>query len=211
MVDLWMFVGALVVVYLVPGPDMVLMLQTAATQGRSHALAVAAGLALARAAHVLMAALGLGALLKASPEAFEAVRLIGAAYLIWLGIKIFRASSLIAACPTDEPRSDLKLWRASLRKGLLTNISNPKALLFCSVLLPQFIRLDEGGVPAQFVLLGAILVITGLLFDLLYAGAGAALGRWLAETPLVRTLQRWVFATVLIGFGLRMALTGRSS
>lgn len=210
MADLWMFVGALVVVYLVPGPDMVLMLHTAATQGRAHAMAVAAGLGLARGAHVLIAALGLGALLKSSPEIFEVLRLMGAAYLVWLAIRIFRAPSLIAACPVGNSRSDVQLWRASLCKGLITNISNPKALLFCSVLLPQFIRPEESAVAGQFALLGIVLVFTGLCFDLLYASAGAALSRWLAQRPLAQTLQRWLFTSILIGFGVRMALAGRA-
>lgn len=210
MAELWIFVGALVVVYLVPGPDMVLMLQTAATQGRSHAMAVAAGLAVARGAHVLMAALGLGAILKAAPEVFEGLRLLGAAYLIWLGIRVFRAASLLTSFPIEGERRNRSGWRASWRKGLFTNISNPKALLFCSVLLPQFIHLEAGAVPTQFALLGIVLVLTGLIFDLLYAGVGAALSRWLAQTPLARTLQRWLFACVLISFGVRMALAERA-
>jgi threonine/homoserine/homoserine lactone efflux protein len=129
-------VGALTVAYLVPGPNMKLILQTGAIRGRAKALAVACGFALARAAHVFLAAIGLAALLKTAPWTFEIVRIGGVAYLIWLGIGILRSRYTLpeeAAIPgTDAGWS----WFGSLRRGLLTNILNPKALQFCSVLLP---------------------------------------------------------------------------
>ena len=210
MADVWIFVGALVVVYLIPGPDMVLVLQTAATQGRGHALATAAGLALSRAAHVALAALGLAALLKTAPWAFETVRLIGAAYLVWLGIKIGCAPSMLADDTGGPKAKTAQTWQAAARRGLLTNISNPKALLFCSVLLPQFIHPESGSVALQFALLGGVLVIIGLLFDAVYAYAGSALGRWITGRPLLQAVQRWAFASLLIGFGARLALAGRA-
>lgn len=94
MADLWIFVGALAVVYLVSGADMVLILQTGTLQSRAQALAVAIGLGLARAAHVFLAAIGLAALLRTAPWAFEVVRVAGATYLIWLGVGILRMRSL---------------------------------------------------------------------------------------------------------------------
>jgi threonine/homoserine/homoserine lactone efflux protein len=91
----------------------------------------------------------------------------------------------------------------------LTNITNPKALLFCSVLLPQFVHADAGNVGGQFLLLGVVLVAIGLLFDVLYAMAGVALGYWIEGHPVVQTVQRWTFAAMLIGFGARLAVVGR--
>lgn len=186
-----------------------LILQTGAIRGRAKALAVACGFAFARAAHVFLAAIGLAALLKTEPWTFEIVRIGGVAYLIWLGIGILRSRYTLpeeaAISGTDGGWS----WFGSLRRGLLTNILNPKALLFCSVLLPQFIRPDYGSTPGQFLLLGTILVAIGFLFDLLYVGAGEILGRWLVRHPLVQILQRWVFASLLIGFGVRLALSER--
>jgi len=95
------------------------------------------------------------------------------------------------------------------RPELLTNITNPKALLFCSVLLPQFVDASSGNVASQFLLLGVILVMTGFLFDALYAVTGAALGYWMKRYPVLQTAQRWTFATLLIGFGVRLAVAGR--
>ncbi|OLP56366.1 lysine transporter LysE [Rhizobium rhizosphaerae] len=209
MADLSVFIGALAVAYLVPGPDMVLILQTGALQGRVRALAVAIGLALARAVHVFLAVVGLAALLSASPWAFEIVRVAGAAYLIWLGVGILRSRSLLPEGVVLPASDNGRSWSAAMRRGLLTNLLNPKALLFCSVLLPQFIRPENGSVPGQFLLLGMILVAVGLVFDLVYAGAGAMLGRWIALHPLVQLLQRWVFAALLIGFGVSLALSQR--
>jgi threonine/homoserine/homoserine lactone efflux protein len=207
--DFGLFVGALAVAYLVPGPDMVLILQTGALQGRVHALSTAVGLALARAAHVTLAALGLAALLRTAPLAFEIVRFAGAVYLVWLGVAILRARALTTESTSTPTNERTHSYLAAARRGLLTNISNPKALLFCSVLLPQFIRPELASVSAQFLLLGAILVGVGIAFDLVYASAGAVLGRWIARHPIVQILQRWAFATLLIGFGLRLAFSQR--
>ncbi|QTS88057.1 LysE family translocator [Ectopseudomonas khazarica] len=160
MTNLELFIGALVVVYVVPGPDMVLVLQTSSMQGRRHAVATALGLAL-----------------------------------------------ITEAC-SPLPASSTRAYGASACRGLLTNISNPKALLFCSVLLPQFVD-ASADVAGQFFVLGSVLVLTGLLFDLLYAMLGAALGHWMRRCPLLQVVQRWTFTTLLMGFGLRLAMATR--
>lgn len=209
MENIGMFIGALFAVYLLPGPDMVLVLQTSSTLGRRYALANAIGLGLARAAHVTLAAVGLATLLKTVPWAFEVVRMVGVAYLVWLGIKLARVSSLAPEISTATPAFSAKAYRTATWQGLLTNITNPKALVFCSVLLPQFVHANAGNVAGQFLLLGLMLVAMGLLFDVLYAVAGAALGYWIERHPLVQTVQRWTFAGLLIGFGARLALAGR--
>ncbi|PKR89370.1 LysE family translocator [Pleomorphomonas diazotrophica] len=209
MIDFWMFAGALVVAYLVPGPDMVLVLQTGLLKGRAYALAVAAGLAVARATHVLLAAAGLAALLRTMPAAFDVVRIAGAAYLVWLGISILQSASPISDLSGPTASDEGRSWLRAALRGLLTNLLNPKALLFCSVLLPQFVRPESGSVPGQFALLGAILIAIGLMFDIVYAGAGATFSRWAGRSLLAQLLQRWAFATLLVGFGLRLALSPR--
>ncbi|HCF5285316.1 TPA: LysE family translocator [Pseudomonas aeruginosa] len=199
------FLIALAVVYLVPGPDMLLLFQTGARQGRRAALVTALGLALARACHVLMAATGLALLFRTAPWTFDLVRLLGAAYLAWLGLQMLRGGGL--ALPTSDagsapvvPHAD----RRALLRGLLTNLLNPKALLFCSVLLPQFVSPGAGSLAVQFAALGTVLV--GLAFDCAYALAGGRLGRWLASRPRAQRLQQWGFGGLLIGFGVRLAL-----
>jgi len=198
-----MFFMALAVVYLLPGPDMILLLQTGARQGKGAALATAMGLGIARGCHVALAALGLAALFKAAPWTFDVVRLAGAAYLLWIGIQCLRTTMLpnLGSADTtgEKPR-----WGTAIRRGLLTNLLNPKALLFCSVLLPQFINPQAGPVLGQFATLGVVLVGVGLLFDSTYALIGAALGRWLQRSPSAQRLQQWLFGSLLIGFAVRL-------
>ncbi|CAO3361569.1 LysE family translocator [Azospirillum palustre] len=213
MPGLSIFIGALAVAYLVPGADMLLLLQTGARQGRRHALATALGLAMARAAHVALAALGLAALLRTAPAVFDLVRIAGAAYLVWLGIGVLRMPPLSPAAAGGAAGAQAGRGAASyladMLRGLLTNLLNPKALLFCSVLLPQFIQIEAGGVSGQFAVLGAILVGVGMAFDSFYALAGAALAGLVARHRVVEAVQRWSFAALLIGFGLRLAAVQR--
>jgi threonine/homoserine/homoserine lactone efflux protein len=203
MAGLWLFFMALAVVYLLPGPDMILLLQTGARQGKGAALATAIGLAIARGCHVALAALGLAALFKAAPWTFDLVRLAGAAYLLWIGIQCLRSTLVPNLNGADESSAGTR-WREAIQRGLLTNLLNPKALLFCSVLLPQFIDPNAGPVLAQFATLGVMLVAVGLLFDSAYALVGAALGRWLQRSPSAQRLQQWLFGSLLIGFAVRL-------
>jgi threonine/homoserine/homoserine lactone efflux protein len=206
MAELWMFVGALAVAYLIPGPDMILLLQTGALRGPAHAVATAFGLAAARATHIALAALGLAALLRTAPLVFDAIRICGAAYLIWLGLGILRTPSLLPGGVAEAGGSRPASYLSAVGRGLFTNLLNPKALLFCSVLLPQFVRPEHGSVGSQFLLLGVVLVAIGLFFDVLLAFAGSTLGRWLARHRTVQVVQRWTFATLLVGFGTRLAI-----
>jgi len=192
MAELWLFLVALSVAFLLPGPDMILLLQTGARQGKALALTTAIGLGLARACHVALAGMGLATLFKVAPWTFDVVRLGGAAYLLWLGVQCLRSTML--------PSLDT----ATFQRGLLTNLLNPKALLFCSVLLPQFINPQAGPVATQFALLGVILVSLGFVFDCCYALAGARIGQWLARNRAAQRMQQWLFGSLLIGFALRL-------
>ncbi len=200
---MWLYAGALAAAFLIPGPDMLLLLQTGAAQGRAHALAAAAGLAIARTCHVALAAIGLAALLHAFPVAFHCVRIVSAGYLVWLAIGIVRhpLPTVDAVGGVRERRSYL----ASARKGLLTNLLNPKALLFCSVLLPQFVHPGNGSIALQFAVLGGILTTVGLLFDTLYAFTGSSLGTLFKRYPAIQSVQRWGFAALLFGFAAKLA------
>lgn len=203
MAELWLFLVALSVAYLLPGPDMILLLQTGARQGKALALTTALGLGLARACHVALAGMGLATLFKVAPWTFDVVRLGGAAYLLWLGVQCLRAKMLPALDSTQATPTG-HACRAAFQRGLLTNLLNPKALLFCSVLLPQFINPQANPVTAQFALLGVILVVVGFAFDACYGLAGARIGRWLANNRSAQRVQQWLFGSLLIGFAVRL-------
>ena len=138
--------------------------------------------------------------------AFEVVRFVGAAYLIWLGLEILRSEyggddAIQINAPKQPSSHGTALWR-----GFLTNILNPKALLFCSVLLPQFIVPGEQGLGVQFLMLGMTLVVVGLAFDLTYATVGSLLSGWMSRRRLAQRAQNWIFAALLIVVALRLVL-----
>ncbi len=201
------FIVALIIVYAVPGPDMALILQTSIAQGPRRGLTAAGGLAVSRATHVTLSACGVAALLKTAPWLYEIVRYGGAAYLGYIAIQIFRSPVFAVDAGGENTASGggSGALRQTFVKGLLTNLLNPKALLFCSVLLPQFIRPAMGPVALQVTELGIIVVIVGALFDTLYAIGAARISTVLRKYPLAQTLQRWTFSAALIGFALRLS------
>ncbi|HXZ10282.1 MAG TPA: LysE family translocator [Paraburkholderia sp.] len=200
-----LFIVALVIVYAVPGPDMALVMQTSIGRGVRSGFAAAGGLAVARATHVTLSACGVAALLKSAPWLYDVVRYGGAIYLAWVAVQIFR-SPVFALPSGDAAPSGRYPLRAAFTRGLLTNLLNPKALLFCSVLLPQFIRPQEGAVFVQVTQLGVILLIVGACFDAVYAIGSARIAHWLRAHPVAQTVQRWTFSAALIGFALRLSL-----
>ena len=111
---------------------------------------------------------------------------------------------MLPALDTAHGATPAHAWRAAFQRGLLTNLFNPKALLFCSVLLPQFINPQASPVAAQFAVLGVILVAVGFAFDCCYALAGARIGQWLARNRSAQRVQQWLFGSLLIGFAVRL-------
>ncbi|HEX3637643.1 MAG TPA: LysE family translocator [Paraburkholderia sp.] len=199
------YIAALLVVYAVPGPDMALVLQTSIGRGMRSGFAAAGGLGVARATHVTLSACGVAALLRSAPWLYDVVRYGGAVYLAWVGIQIFRSPGFALSEGSVADVESRPLHTAFV-KGLLTNLLNPKALLFCSVLLPQFVRPEAGPVALQMVELGLVLLAIGACFDVMYAIGAARIAGWMRAHPLAQTLQRWTFSAALIGFALRLSL-----
>ncbi|CAB3763302.1 LysE family translocator [Paraburkholderia humisilvae] len=200
-----LYVAALAVVCALPGPDMALVMQTTIARGTRHGFAAACGLATARALHVTLSACGVAALLRNAPWLFEIVRYGGAVYLAWVAVQIFR-SPVFALQRADARLAAQQPLQTAYVKGLFTNLLNPKALLFCSVLLPQFVRADAGPIWAQMVELGVVLVAVCSAFDAVYTIGAARIARWLRAHPLAQTVQRWTFAAALIAFAARLSL-----
>ena len=201
---LLIYLAALAAIYAVPGPDMALVLQTSIGRGVRPGLAAAAGLSLARTAHVTLSACGVAALIRGAPWLYEVIRYGGALYLAYVAIQVFR-SPVFALGEGDTTTSADEL-RQSFVKGLLTNLLNPKALLFCSVLLPQFVRPEAGPVVLQMFELGALLVAAGVCFDLACVFGASRIAAWMRAHPLAQTVQRWTFSAALIGFALRLSM-----
>ncbi|NTX31308.1 LysE family translocator [Burkholderia pyrrocinia] len=201
---LLIYLAALAAIYAVPGPDMALVLQTSIGRGVRPGMAAAAGLSLARTAHVTLSACGVAALIRSAPWLYEVIRYGGALYLAYVAIQVFR-SPVFALGDSDAAATADEL-RQSFVKGLLTNLLNPKALLFCSVLLPQFVRPEAGPVVVQMFELGALLVAAGVCFDLACVFGASRIAAWMRAHPLAQTVQRWTFSAALIGFALRLSM-----
>lgn len=203
--DLSVFAAALVAVYLLPGPDMALVMSTAIGQGTRNGLMAAGGLAGSRALHVSLSGAGLAALLAAHPALLTGVRWVGALYLLWLAWKVAGSSGHFELGATTRTAS---AWDAA-RRGVLTNLLNPKALMFCALLLPQFIHREHGSLLAQYLLLGAILVGLGLAFDVAYVLLAGRLSATLAASPTAQRVQRLAFATIFGLAALRLMASER--
>lgn len=202
---LLVFIGALAVVYALPGPDMALVLQTSTTRGLRHGLATAAGLAVARSAHVTLSACGVAALLRSAPWLYDGVRVAGALYLAYVAIQIFRSPGFGLGTESRHTGVEPPL-RHAFGKGILSSILNPKALLFCSVLLPQFVVPVQGAVWLQVLELGVVLVVCGIVFDVTLATGAARISGWLHSHPRAQAVQRWTFSTALLAFAVRLSL-----
>ncbi|HTJ95571.1 MAG TPA: LysE family translocator [Pararobbsia sp.] len=202
---LLVFIGALAVVYALPGPDMALVLQTSTAHGLRHGLATALGLAIARATHVTLSACGVAALLRSAPWLYTGVRVAGALYLAYIAIQIFRSPAFGLGC-ADAPGTTPRTQRMSVGKGMLSSILNPKALLFCSVLLPQFVAPAQGHVWLQVLELGVVLVAWGVLFDVMLAIGASRISGWIRHHPRAQVLQRWTFSAALLAFAVRLSI-----
>jgi threonine/homoserine/homoserine lactone efflux protein len=186
-----------------PGLDTALVLRTAAVEGPRRALLAGAGICLGCLVWGLAASVGLGALLAVSRAGYDVLRYAGAAYLIYLGcLMVVRARAGFAAAGPDDPAS-LRKPRWFLR-GLLTNLLNPKVGVFYVTFLPQFV---PAGVPVTgfSMLLAGIHAGLGILWFLALVGATRTFSRWLRRPAVARGLDR-ITGTVLVGFGLRLAL-----
>ncbi|KVR41578.1 LysE family translocator [Burkholderia multivorans] len=200
---LLIYLAALAAIYAVPGPDMALVLQTSIGRGVRPGIAAAAGLSLSRSAHVTLSACGVAALIRSAPWLYEAIRYGGALYLGYVAIQVFRSPVFDVGNGDAAAAGEL---RQSFVKGLLTNLLNPKALLFCSVLLPQFVRPEAGPVVWQMFALGALLVAAGICFDLACVFGASRIAAWMRAHPLAQTVQRWTFSAALLGFALRLSM-----
>jgi threonine/homoserine/homoserine lactone efflux protein len=174
------YLVACVIVVLAPGPDNILALSRGLSQGPLAASLSSTGAGAGIMVHTLAATFGLSLVLQSSESAFWIVKLAGAAYLIWLGIKAIRSRSLISFSPADR----LPLGRV-FSTGLLSNVLNPKPGLFVLAFLPQFVSANRGPVAIQMLVYGAIFaVMTAVVFSILGASA-SRLATWLSRRPRV--------------------------
>jgi RhtB (resistance to homoserine/threonine) family protein len=199
------FLAISAIVVITPGVDMAVVTKNALLHGPRQALASAFGINLGIAFWTVAAALGLAALIAASAAAFTVVKLVGAVYLVYLGMHALRASRS-GQVQVEMPRAGLSV-RAAFRQGLVSNLLNPKIAVFFTSLLPQFVD-RHGAAASQLLILGALFNVLGIVWLVSYATI-AARGRNLLTRPSVKRGLDRLSGAVLIGLGARLAFESR--
>ena len=190
-----------------PGPDMLLIASRSVTQGRAAGFASLAGIQVGTYCHALAAALGLSQLFLAVPFAYDVVRYVGAAYLLYLAWKAFWSKSASPRPPTELPRRFL--LPQIFRQGLLTNLLNPKMALFVLALFPQFVRPDVGHVAGQILVLATVLNLVGLAVNGLVIMTASRIGRALTRSDRLQRVPQILLGTVFAGLAVRLVYDGR--
>lgn len=199
------FIAASLVVLLIPGPGVLYVVARSLGQGYRAGLISVLGLSVGALAHVAAAAMGLSAILLTSAVAFEIVRALGAAYLIYLGLRLLLDRRRSAGLPHTARQSDRRIFS----EGVLVSLFNPKIALFFLAYLPQFVDPAAGAVTLQILLLGLLYVGLALLTDGGYALLAGKVRRWIGRSVMGDVVPRYLCGLVYIGLGVNAALTGR--
>jgi RhtB (resistance to homoserine/threonine) family protein len=206
---LLVFIGVAAIVIIVPGPDTAVVTKNVLVHGRRAALGTSLGVSAGLSVWTLAAAVGVASIVRASAVAFTVLKLIGAAYLIWLGLQALRAAGHAARADTDEAASSPPPMgvRGGFRQGFLSDLANPKIGVFFTSLLPQFVGPGHA-VLLPFLALGAVFVAMTIVWLCAYCLVAARAAETLMRPRVKAALDR-VTGTVLIAIGLRVAFERR--
>jgi threonine/homoserine/homoserine lactone efflux protein len=204
--DFALFVTTGILLNLTPGPDTLYILGRSIAQGHRAGVASALGISVGSVFHTGAAALGLSAVLATSAWAFTIVKLAGAAYLIFLGVRALLECQPELSVPAHFKQRGAA---AAFRQGILTNILNPKVALFFLAFLPQFIGSAAPSKTIAFVVLGLTFVTTGTTWCLILAWFSSAFSARLRESPTVTVLLNRAVGSLFVFLGLRLAVAAR--
>jgi threonine/homoserine/homoserine lactone efflux protein len=197
-----LFIATALALLAIPGPAVLYVVGRSIDQGRTAGLASVLGITTGTIVHITAATVGLSSLVLASKVAFDAVRYVGAAYLVLLGIRRLLTRAEEEAAGVRPPRTLRRLYT----QGIVVNLLNPKAIVFIFAFIPQFVDVGAGHAWLQILLLGLTFAGLGLMSDSLYAVVAGTVADRLRGTPLVARVERWFGGTVLIGLGVASAL-----
>lgn len=203
MTTLTLFIGVAIVILVTPGPAVIYIVTRSIDQGSQAGIVSALGIALGTFVHVLAAALGLSATLVSSVLAFNVVKYIGAAYLIYLGVRQFLTKEDIQQSQLQENRNLKDIFY----QAVIVNILNPKIALFIFAFLPQFVKVSNGPVGIQMLILGLTLVILGICSDSLYVLLARSVSGLVKRNYSMLSKQRFFTGSVYITLGLATALS----
>ncbi len=204
--NLPIFLAASLALLLTPGPAVLYIVTRSVDQGRRAGLVSVLGIETGTLFHVFAAALGLSAILLSSALAFEIVKYLGAAYLIYIGVRKLLTPVHVEEVEVTRERN----LRRTYSQGALVALLNPKTALFFLAFLPQFVDLSRGRVGLQTLELGLMFITMATVTDSCYALLAGTAGSWLKRSPWYLRFQRYVAGTVYIGLGLVAAFSGGS-
>ncbi len=193
------------VLILTPGPDMLYVITRGMAHGRRGGVVSALGVTTGILVHTLLAAFGLAVILQTSVPAFLVVKYLGAAYLVYLGVKALKETGSLVIHAERQPRR----VRTLFWQGVISNVTNPKIALFFLAFLPQFVQRDNGSVSLQMMVLGLLFAFFGVLFLSVVGYSAGWIGRRLARKQGYIRMIRWLTGGVLIGLGIRLAFADR--
>jgi threonine/homoserine/homoserine lactone efflux protein len=197
-----LFVATALALLAIPGPAVLYIVSRSIDQGRRAGFASVCGIFTGTVVHVTLATVGLSSLVLASKVAFDAVRYVGAAYLIFLGVRRLLTRHVEEDPEGRAPRTARDLYT----QRLIVNLLNPKTIVFIFAFIPQFVDIGAGHVWLQIMLLGFTFAFLGLMSDSLYAVVAGTVADRLRDTPVIARVERWFGGTVLVGLGLASAL-----
>lgn len=199
-----LFLSAALALSISPGPDLLYILSRTVAQGVKVGAASAIGVCTGALIHVMAAALGLSALLATSALAFSAVKYVGAAYLIYLGIQALRSSGGRLQLERSTVLSATPMQ--AFRQGVLVDALNPKVAIFFMAFLPQFVRPEHGNAALQLIGLGVLVILVGMVVELSFVFLAARATRFFREHRRASVWLDRLFGSILVGLGVRLAL-----
>ena len=210
--QLLLFIAAGLLLNLTPGPDVLYIVSHALRSGARAGMVAALGITAGCFVHIFAAAVGVSALMAASATAFTLLKWVGAAYLVYVGLRLLRPGPVavvdLGVAPAHAAQiQDSKAYRNIFLRGFWTNALNPKVALFFLAFVPQFITPQMDNKPLAFLLLGLLFTFNGLWVNVGWAAAAAFLAR---RSGLVQRSLRWLdraAGALFVGFGVRLALT----
>lgn len=204
--NFWLFALASLMLNITPGNDMLFVATRSTGQGIKAGIVSSLGIMAGCMVHIIAAVAGLSAIIAQSAVAFSIIKYLGAAYLIYLGLRALlnRKPSAFAMNKVDKQPLPKIFWQ-----GVLTNILNPKVALFFLAFLPQFIDMNSGHTQWQILFLGTWFNVSGTLVNILVAVLFGKLGNWLSKSPRFILIQEKLTGLILIALGIKVALSSK--
>ncbi len=208
--DFWIiFLTSAFALNIAPGPDLLFIFSKTISGGKKVGIAASLGVCSGAMLHVVIAAIGLSAILVTSAIAFTFVKIIGVGYLLYLAYQAFRSSGLAFEEEEENQNNNESIWSA-FKQGILIDILNPKVALFFMAFLPQFLREGHGSNASQLFLLGLIVIIIAIIVEITFVIFASKISRKFRENKQYGLWLDRVVGTVFVGLGVKLAVSSHN-